>query len=496
MKNLVINKLKESFKSTFPLTFIVFIICLIWKTEYSLGLVFSFLLGSFFLTIGMAIFDIGANLSMLPIGTKIVNSLTKKNNVTFLLFMSFLIATIITIAEPDLLVLANQTPNISPWILIFSVGIGVGISFLLACIRILRKWNYNLLLILFCLLMIGISLFSPKEFLGVAFDSGGVTTGALSVPFIMSLSRGLSAFRTDKAKKEDAFGLIALCSIGPIIMVLLLGIIYHPITSYDDISFIANPTFVEVIKTYIHSIPMYAKQILISISPIIVLFFIFNSVTLKLKKKNLMKIIKGLIYTFIGLTIFLTGVNIGFVPMAYTTGRLIAENTIILVLLSLILGFFIIYSEPALKVLLDQIEEITNGTINKQILLFSLSIGVSIATSLAVLRIIMNINLLHIMIPSYLIAIALSFYTPKIFTRIAFDSGGVASGTMTASFLLPFAMGISEILQKDILTSAFGLVAIIATIPLITVEIIGIIYKIKTNKQVKEQLYLAQIIDY
>ena len=496
MKHLLADKLKESFTSIIPIMIIVLISCVICNSDNLMMLVPSFLIGCIFLGLGMAIFDIGVNISMLQIGSKIGKSLTKKKNVFILLFMCFLIATIITIAEPDLLVLSGQTPNVPPLVLILSVGVGVGLFFLLGCVRILRKWNYNLIIILVCFLMLLVALFAPKEFIGLAFDSGGVTTGALSVPLIMSLSRGLSEYRTDKEGKDDTFGLMAFCSLGPIVLVLILGIIYHPQTIAKAVEFSNNSSLGEIVFDYISSVSTYIKEVLISFSPIIILFLLYNHFSLKINKKLFKKIIKGLVYTFIGLTLFLLGVNVGLLPMAYSVGKMMSNNVIILIPLATILGFFILYSEPALKVLLEQIDEITNGTINKKILLFTLSIGVSIATCLAIVRIIVDINLLYIIIPGYLIAIILSFITPQVFTRIAFDSGGVASGTMTASFLLPFAIGIAQILDKDILTSAFGLVAIVATIPLITVEIIGIVYKIKTKKQVEVQLYYAEIIDY
>ncbi len=496
MKNIITEKLKESFTSIIPITLVVLIACIICNNSDLMGLLPAFLIGCVFLAIGMSIFDLGVNISMLQIGSKIGKSLTKKNNVFIMLLMCFIIATIITIAEPDLLVLSGQTPNVPPLVLILSVGVGVGLFFLLGCIRILRKWNYNLIIILVCFLMFLVALFAPAEFIGLAFDTGGVTTGALSVPLIMSLSRGLSEYRTDKDGKDDTFGLMAFCSLGPIILVLILGIIYHPQAIAKAVEYSNNSSFIEVLLTYLNSIPTYIKEVLISFSPIILLFLLYNHFVLKINKKLFYRIIKGLVYTFIGLTLFLLGVNVGLLPMAYLVGRMLSDNTFLLIPLATVLGFFILYSEPALKVLLDQIDDITKGTINKKLLLFTLSIGVSIATCLAIVRIIVDINLLYILIPGYLLAIILSFITPQVFTRIAFDSGGVASGTMTASFLLPFAIGIAQLLNKDILTSAFGLVAIVATIPLITVEIIGIIYKIKTKKLTKEQLYYAEIIDY
>ena len=492
MKDIITDKIKESFASVLPLTLIVLLIS-IFKNDASLiSLIPSFLIGALLIIIGMTIFDIGANISMVKMGSSIGKHITKKKKVLFILLMCFLVATIITMAEPDLLVLSEQIPNISKIVVILSVSIGVGLFFAIASFRVLKKWNYNNLLILTCLIMFLIVLFVPKEFIGVAFDSGGVTTGALSVPFIISLSRGLSEFRTDKDRKNDSFGLMAFCSIGPIIILLLLGLVYKS-DQVNTISFITNE---DILTSYINAIPHYMKEILLSITPIIVLFLIYNFIFLKLKKKNILKIFKGLIYTYLGLVIFMIGVNVGFLRVSYVIGSSLADNIYLLIPLSTIIGFFIIYSEPAVKVLLDQIESITNGTINRKLLFVSLSIGVSIATLLSILRIVFGFPLLYILVPGYLIAIILSFFVPSVFTRIAFDSGGVASGTMTASFLLPFSIGVATYLGKNILVYSFGLVAIIATIPLITIEIIGLIYKIKSKKASKIQLFNAEIIDY
>ena len=493
MKELVSEKVKESFTSVLPITLIVLIISLFSNDSNLFNLIPAFLIGSLLIVIGISIFDIGANISMVKMGSCIGKHITKKKKVLFILFMCFIVATIITMAEPDLLVLSGQIPNISKLIVILSVSVGVGIFFTLASFRVLKKWNYNILLISTCLTMFLIVLFVPAEFIGVAFDSGGVTTGALSVPFIISLSRGISEFRTDKGRKDDSFGLMAFCTIGPIIILLLLGIIYKSNSASRNIALLSTA---DILTSYLVAIPKYLKEIALSLSPIIILFIIYNFLFLKLKKKNLLKIFKGLLYTYIGLVIFMIGVNVGFLPASYLLGSVLANNIAILLPISALLGFFIIFSEPAVKVLLDQIENITNGTINRKLLFISLSLGVSIATLLSIARIVFGFSILYILIPSYVIAILLSFFIPTVFTRIAFDSGGVASGTMTASFLLPLSIGVATFLGKDILVYSFGLVAIIATIPVITIEIIGLIYKIKSKKEFKTQVYNAEIIDY
>ena len=492
MKDIIIDKIKESFTSVLPITLIVLLICL-FIDQSAINLVPSFLVGAILLILGMSLFDFGANISMVKMGDSIGKHITKKKSVFFILIMCFVITTIITIAEPDLSVLSEQIPNISKIILILSVSIGVGLFFVLACFRMLKKWNYNLLLIITCLIMFSIVFFVPKEFIGIAFDSGGVTTGALSVPFIVSLTRGLSASRTDKDKKDDSFGLMAFCTLGPIIIVLILGLLYKTDGISTSMNISENQ---DLLNSYLTAIPNYFKEVAIALSPIVILFLIYNFVFMKLKKNVLIKILKGLIYTYIGLVLFMVGVKVGFLPISYVIGSSLAENVYLLIPITTLIGFFIIASEPAVKVLLEQIDSITNGTINKKLLFISLSVGVGIATMLSMLRIVCGFSLLYIIVPGYIIAIILSFIIPSVFTRIAFDSGGVAAGTMTASFLLPLAIGVATSLNKDILVYSFGLVALVATIPLITIEIIGLIYKIKTKKDFKVQLYNAEIVDY
>lgn len=496
MKELLLNKIKSSIKSILPITFIVLLIGLTSSKDAITSLIPSFFVGSIFLIIGMCLFDIGADISMIEIGEKIGSHLTKKKSIPFVLFMCFLIGFIVTIAEPDLNVLASQVPSISSNVLIYTVGIGVGIFLLVAAFRMLFQIKYSYLLIFLCVLSFVLAYFTPSEFVPLAFDSGGVTTGPLSVPLIIALGAGLSAMRNDSKKREDTFGMISFCSVGPVIIVLILGLIYHGSSSYNKIVVDSASSFLEIIKMYIWALPTYLKEVLTSLGPIVIIFIIYNYIYLKLDKKELKKIFKGLIYTYLGLVIFLTGVNVGFMPMGYVVGKTLAEYTYILVPLGMILGYFIVSSEPAVTVLTEQIEEITNGNIKKKTMDISLAIGVSIASGLSILRIITGISIWYLLLPGYIIALLLSFFVPPVFTTIAFDSGGVASGTMTATFLLPFAIGIAESLGKNVLTDAFGLIAIVATIPLITVQLVGLVYKIKTKTNYNDPIYNEEIIDY
>lgn len=498
MKKVFLGQFIQSIKSIIPITIIVLIISVIFSNASLVNLVPSFLIGSFMLIVGMTLFNIGTDISMIEIGSRIGSHLTKKKNIPFILILSLVIGFIITIAEPDLRVLASQVPSIQSNILINAVGLGVGIFLLFSTLRMLFQLNYSLLLAIFCAITFLIAFFAPNEFIPLAFDSGGVTTGPLSVPFIIALGAGLAFTRNDKKKKEDTFGMISFCSIGPVIVVLILGLIYNAKSGYTQYIIPNYSSLIEVIKNYLNSFPKYFWEVFLSLSPILLLFLAYNILYLKLKRKVLMKIFIGLIYTYVGLGIFLTGVNIGFMPMGFMVGKTLASYEILLIPISLVIGYFIVSSEPAIGVLTEQIEELTNGKIKRKVLNISLSIAVSLATGLSILRIITGVSIWWFIFPGYLIALLLTPFVPQVFTAIAFDSGGVASGTMTATFLLPFAIGIAESLNRNVLTDAFGLIAMVATIPLIAIQVVGLIYKAKSKRIIDyaDPLYNEEIIDY
>lgn len=498
MKKIFLEQFIISIKSIIPITISVMIISAIFKTSSLINLMPAFLVGSLFLIIGMTLFSIGADISMIEMGSKVGSHLTKKRNIPFILALSFIIGFIITIAEPDLRVLASQMPAISSDVLINVVGIGVGAFLLVATLRMLFQISYPILLSVFCFTALILSFFTPTEFVPVAFDSGGVTTGPLSVPFIIAMGAGLAFTRHDKKKKEDTFGMISFCSIGPIIIVLLLGIIYSAKSSYSLVDIPVYKSFLDVILSFINAFPTYLGEVFLSLSPIVLFFIAYNILFLHLKRKIIGKIVSGLAFTFIGLSIFFTGVNVGFMPMGYEVGKVLSEHQVILIPISMLFGYFIVTSEPAVSVLTEQIEEITKGNIKRSVLNIALSIAVSIATGLSIIRVLTGISIIWFLLPSYLFALIMMPFVPQVFTAIAFDSGGVASGTMSATFLLPFAIGIAEALGRNVLTDAFGLIALVATIPLITIQIVGLIYKIKSNRQIDytDPVYNEEIIDY
>ena len=485
-KNLL-EKLKESLGAVLPIIGIVLVLCFSIAPIPN-SVLMTFVIGAVLLIIGMMFFTLGAEMAMTPMGERIGTKLTNTRKISVVIVLCFILGFIITISEPDLQVLAEQVPSIPNYTLIIAVATGVGIFLVAAVLRMLFGIPLaHMLLILYPIIFILASIV-PQDFLTVAFDSGGVTTGPMTVPFIMALGIGFSAVRSDKHAENDSFGLVALCSVGPILAVLLLGLLYHPGESgYEQTMIVKTDNSVEMWQLFQEGLPYYMKEMLISLLPIILFFFIFQIVSLHLHKKTLVKIVIGIIYTYIGLVLFLTGVNVGFMPAGNYLGQVIAGLSYpwIIVPIGMLIGYFIVKAEPAVYVLTEQVEELTSGAISAKAMGMSLSIGVALSLGLAMVRVLTGISILWFLLPGYAVALGLTFSVPKIFTAIAFDSGGVASGPMTATFLLPFSMGACEALGGNVVTDAFGVVAMVAMTPLITIQILGLIYQIQ--EQMKEK---------
>ena len=491
------EKLKEILKAVFPIIAIVLLLCFT-IAPISPSILMAFLIGAVLLTAGMLLFSIGAELSMTPMGERVGTTMTKSKNLLVMVLVSFTLGFIITISEPDLQVLAEQVPSVPNMVLILAVAVGVGSFLVIALLRMLFRIALAHMLLIFYAVLFILACFVPKDFLSVAFDSGGVTTGPMTVPFIMALGIGISAIRSDRHAADDSFGLVSLCSIGPIIAVLILGMIYHPGSAdYVPKSIPDIENSVELWGLFSKGFPTYIKEMAVSLFPIILFFGIFQLISRDIKKKALIKIIIGLVYTYVGLVLFLTGVNVGFMPAGNYLGQVIAglPYAWIIVPIGVIIGYFIVLAEPAVFVLTKQVEEITSGAISAKAMGTSLSIGVSASIGIAMIRVLTGISIMWFVVPGYAIALILTFFVPKIFTAIAFDSGGVASGPMTATFLLPFAMGACSALGGNIVTDAFGVVAMVAMTPLITIQGLGLIYQLKAGRLQKETVGDAISID-
>lgn len=482
------EKLIETLKAVLPILIIVLFLCFS-IAPIPPSVLMTFLIGAILLIVGMLFFNVGVELSMTPIGERVGSIITKSKKIIIVVLITFIMGFIITISEPDLQVLAQQVPSVPNLTLILAVALGVAVFLVFAVLRMLLGIPLSRLLVVFYAIVFPLAFMVPGDFVAIAFDSGGVTTGPMTVPFIMAFGIGIAAIRSDRHAEDDSFGLVSLCSIGPILAVLILGMIYKPGSAEqvsESIPIIDNT--VDLWRLFAVEFPLYIKEMAVSILPIVFFFGIFQLIARDINKRSLIKIIIGLIYTYIGLVLFLTGVNVGFMPAGNYLGQTIAKLPFawIIVPIGMIIGYFIVLAEPAVFVLTKQVEEMTSGAISAKAMGTSLSIGVSMSVGLAMIRVLTGISILWFLIPGYFIALILTFFVPKLFTAIAFDSGGVASGPMTATFLLPFAMGACEALGGNIITDAFGIVAMVAMTPLITIQIMGLVFKIKEKKLHKD----------
>ena len=481
------EKTMESLSAVLPITAIVMLIS-IFFVPMELGSIVMFLVGAVMLIVGMGFFQLGAEMAMTPIGEGIGAGMSKTKRLWLLLAIGFMMGVIITISEPDLQVLAEQVPSVPNYTLIFTVAIGVGVFLALAILRIRYQIDLSMMLIIFYLFLLGISCFVPKDFLAVAFDSGGVTTGPMTVPFIMALGVGLASVRSDKNAASDSFGLVALSSVGPILAVLVLGCFFRPTTAEYSLTDVASVvTTRDVALVFAKGVPIYLQEVMISLLPILAVFVIFQLLSRRYRKREIMKVFIGFAYTYIGLVLFLCGVNVGFAPVGAYLGRELAALPYkwILVPIGALIGYYIVKAEPAIQVLNHQVESVTSGAISVKAMNRCMSIGVSISVGLAMLRVIVGIPIMWIIVPGYVLALVLSRIVPKIFVGIAFDSGGVASGPMTSTFLLPLSIGTCEALDGNLMTDAFGVVALVALTPLIAIQLMGLIYQIKVQKMQK-----------
>lgn len=482
-KNVVSQKIKEAFSSVLPISLIVIILALSVAPVEN-GIMLSFLFGVFFTVTGMGLFTLGADKAMTPIGEYVGTNVVKSKKLWIIIPVFFLMGVLITVSEPDLQVLAGQLKEtIDSTVLVFTVGAGVGFFLVVAFLRIVFRIKLKYLLVALYAALFVLTLFVPENFIPLAFDSGGVTTGPMSVPFIISIGTGIAALRSDDSAEEDGFGLTALCSVGPIIAVMILGIIYKPdnFTVTENVFPQAGDSK-EIALSFLSNFPEYFKEVAVALLPIMGLYAAVRLFGNKVGKADTIKVLAGCVYTYVGLVTFLVGVNAGFLPLGYYLGEKIGNLSYnwIAVPIGMVLGYFVVAAEPAVHVLTVQVYEITAGAVPKKALSRALMIGVAISVGLAMLRILLHIPIMYFLVPVYFIALALAFVVPDIFTAIAFDSGGVASGAMATGFILPLALGVCKAIGGNAATEGFGVVAFVAMTPLITIQLLGLVYKKKT----------------
>lgn len=482
------NKIKEAMLSVLPITATIFLLLFFFIPSTSQDKI-MLSISAVLLILGIALFSLGADGSMMTLGSGVGSTLSRKNKMWFMLLSAFVIGFLITFAEPDLMVLAKQVVENSSlnsvWLFIAIVSAGVGLFLLLGILRLVLKLKLKYLIAISYAVIFILAMFCEPNFVAIAFDSGSVTTGPISVPFLIAFGMGFSVVRS-KQDEDDSFGLIALSSIGPMFSVMLLSLFLKntvPTTSTTTVAENLN-----MWQMYSSEFLSSAKEVAIAILPIVVLFIIFQIFSFKYPKTKVVRTLFGFVLTHLGVTLFLTGVACSFLPLGTKIGTYLAtlDNKFVAIPLGLVLGALVIVAEPALHVLKKQVEDITNKTIRQKVIVIVISIGVAIAVALAVILAIYPINLLYVLIPLYSICIILAFVNTKLFTAVAFDSGGVATGTMAVSFILPMVSGLSGN------TGGFGTVALIAVFPVLAMQMLGLVYKIKLVKTQKLKSSLAE----
>ncbi len=494
------EKILESLSAVLPITGIVLLLSIL-LVPIDLGTMVMFIVGAIMLVIGMGFFQLGAEMSMTPLGEGIGVQISKTRHIPLIFLIGFSMGAIITISEPDLQVLAEQVPSIPNLTLILTVAVGVGIFLAVAIIRILFQINLSTILIVLYTVLIGVSFLVSRDFLAVAFDSGGVTTGPMTVPFIMAMGVGLASVRGDKNASSDSFGLVALSSVGPILAVLILGMFFSPSeAAYAAAGGAAVSTTRDVVREFLFSMPPYVREVLISLVPVAAVFIFFQLFTHRYPRRQVKRVSVGFAYTYIGLVLFLCGVNVGFAPVGSLMGNEIASEPWkwLLVPIGMLIGYYIVKAEPAIQVLNRQVESVTNGSVSAKSMNLCMSLGVSASVGLSMMRVLTGLPIQWIIIPGYLIALVLSRFVPRMFVGIAFDSGGVASGPMTTTFLLPLSIGACDAIDGNLMTDAFGVVALVALTPLIAIQLMGILYQYKmrlTDRQMVQETEVLDVMD-
>jgi hypothetical protein len=485
------EKIKESVTSVAPIMLLVFIL------NFTLaplpgGQLGQFILGGLLLILGLSVFLVGADIGMVPFGQKVGSAITRKRNLPLILLVSFAIGFAVTIAEPDVQVLATQVtalmPSLDRRLLLFMIAVGVGIFLLVGTGRIVLQVSLRVLLVIFYVLLFALCAFVDQVFVGVAFDAGGATTGPVTVPFIMALGIGVASTAQKKKGDDSSFGLVGLASIGPISAVALMGFLFTGDISAQDSAFVRESPS-SLLDHFLRLLPPVAEEIAMALLPMLLIFFVFQFILLHLPSGQVRRIVTGFVYCFIGLTMFMVGVSGGFSPVGQSLGMALGPlwEGWILLPLGLVVGAVVVCAEPAVWILNRQIEEISGGYIPRRVMLVALSVSIALAVLLGMLRVVTGISIWYVILPGYVLALVLTKFCPALFTAIAFDSGGVASGPMATTFVLSLTLGASHALGGNPVTDAFGMIAMIAMAPLITIQFLGLIFKYLTGKKQKSE---------
>lgn len=474
-----VRKLKETLTSVLPIMLIVIVLNFTLAPVGATRMV-RFIIGGLLLIVGLTVFLSGTEIGMVPVGEKLGSVLTHKKNIWFMLTVGFIIGFAITMAEPDVSVLAAQVHHLNPAIsertLILMIAIGLGVFVDLGLLRTVMGIRLKWVLIVFYLLVFVLVGIIGQSMASISFDASGATTGPLAVPFILALGLGVSS--STKSGEDSSFGLTGIASIGPILAVAFMILT----SSKTAVSAEAVSLEFEEAASFGATFVLILRESAIGFAPLLAIMVFMQFTMLHFPKIKFRKTLMGIAYSFIGIVVFLTGVSYGFVDVGRLLGKTICENysPVLVVGLALVFGGVVVVAEPAVWVLTRQVEEVTAGRIKRGLVMTFICFGVAVAVSLAMIRILLHINYLWFVFIGVGLALLMTLITPPLFTGIAFDSGGVASGPMSTSFLLSFALGVSGSAEMG-----FGLVGLIAIAPLIAIQLLGLIFRFKEKKSKK-----------
>ncbi|HZJ75847.1 MAG TPA: DUF1538 domain-containing protein [Clostridia bacterium] len=489
--NVVLTKFKEVLFSVLPISIIV-VILNFTLTPLETPVLYRFLIGACLIIIGLTVFLLGVDLGITPIGNNMGATIAKTNKIWLVGLSGLFLGFFISVAEPDLHILAGQVSTvtsglISKFSIVAVVSLGIAVLVALGLIRIVKNIPLNIMLTVIYVIIFALAIFTSPEFLAISFDASGATTGALAVPFMLALAMGISKLKKDsKSSENDSFGLVGLASSGAIIAVMIMNIV----SKSDSVSGtlpLSNGVANSLFAPFIENLPVILYEVSLALTPILIIFLIFQIFSFKMPKAAFIKTLFGLALMFSGLILFLLGVNAGFMEVGSIVGHALAsmDSSIYVILVGAVLGMVTILAEPAVLVLTQQTEDVTSGYVKRGIVMVSLSLGVALAVALSIVKILVpGVHLWHYLLPGYIISVILSYFTPGLFVGIAFDSGGVASGPMAATFILAFAQGVAEAVPgADVLVDGFGIIAMIAMTPLLALQILGLVFKIKSKKE-------------
>jgi hypothetical protein len=482
-----IEKFKESASSVVPVMLMV-VLLNFTVAPLAEGQLVQFIVGGILLIFGLTIFLVGADIGMVPFGQKVGSSLTYMRKLPLILLATFAIGFAITVAEPDVQVLAAQVgrvvPSISKTALLMSIALGVGLFVMVGILRTVLRLSLGRLLICFYFLVFAVCAQVDSVFVAVAFDSGGATTGPVTVPFIMAMGIGVASTFKKKEDDDSSFGLVGLASIGPICAVAAMGILNRGDLNLGESDEAAAAVSVSLLGHFWGIMPHVIREIAMALLPIVAIFIFFQLVLLRLPRRQFKRMALGIFYTFIGLVLFMTGVNGGFSPAGQSLGLALAQSGggFALIAVGLVLGAVVVCAEPAVWILTEQVETLSGGHIRRRLMLAALSVSVALAVVMGMIRVVTGLPIWWIIVPGYALALTLTKFCPPLFTAIAFDSGGVASGPMSTTFILSLTLGASMGLGGNPAADAFGMVAMIAMAPLVAIQILGLIFYYKSNR--------------